>query len=50
MLVFVYYSEFVMATRAYWKGYLKLSLISCPIAVFPPRQNQFEIAFGGLST
>ena len=24
-----------MAPRAYWKGYLKLSLVSCPIALFP---------------
>jgi non-homologous end joining protein Ku len=21
--------------RAYWKGYLKLSLVSCPVALFP---------------
>ena len=31
----VYYLEFVMAPRAHWKGYLKLSLVSCPIALFP---------------
>ena len=24
-----------MAPRAYWKGYLRLSLVSCPIALFP---------------
>lgn len=24
-----------MAPRAYWKGFLKLSLVSCPIAVYP---------------
>ncbi|MEA2965992.1 MAG: end-binding protein Ku [Alphaproteobacteria bacterium] len=24
-----------MAARAYWKGYLKLSLVSCPIQLFP---------------
>jgi len=23
------------ATRAYWKGYLKLSLVTCPIALYP---------------
>ena len=23
-----------MAPRAYWKGYLKLSLVSCPIALY----------------
>src|SRR5215204_4132932 len=25
----------LMAPRAYWKGYLKLSLVSCPIALSP---------------
>jgi hypothetical protein len=24
-----------VAPRAYWKGYLKLSLVSCPVALFP---------------
>ena len=24
-----------MAPRPYWKGYLKLSLVSCPIALTP---------------
>ena len=24
-----------MAPRANWKGYLRLSLVSCPIALFP---------------
>ena len=24
-----------MALRAYWKGYLKLSLVSCPVALYP---------------
>src|ERR1700716_2999421 len=24
-----------MAARAYWKGYLRLSLVSCPIQLFP---------------
>jgi non-homologous end joining protein Ku len=23
------------ARRAYWKGYLKLSLVTCPIALYP---------------
>jgi hypothetical protein len=26
--------EFVMAPRAYWKGYLKLSLVSCPATTY----------------
>ena len=24
-----------MAPRAYWKGSLKLSLVTCPVAVYP---------------
>jgi DNA end-binding protein Ku len=27
--------EYAVAPRAYWKGYLKLSLVSCPVALFP---------------
>src|SRR5918993_463673 len=28
--------EFAMAARrAYWKGYLKLSLVTCPVALYP---------------
>jgi hypothetical protein len=29
-----------MAPRAYWKGYLKLSLVSCPIALFPATSEE----------
>src|ERR1700752_2351930 len=28
--------EIVMAPRAYWKGTLKLSLVTCPVALYPP--------------
>ena len=34
-----------MAPRAYWKGYLKLSLVSCPIAVFPASSEREKISF-----
>jgi len=27
--------EIVMAARAYWKGSLKLSLVSCPVLLYP---------------
>src|SRR5206468_11420581 len=27
--------EIVMAPRAYWKGSLKLSLVSCPVSLYP---------------
>jgi DNA end-binding protein Ku len=32
-----------MAPRAYWKGYLKLSLVSCPIALFPATSEREKI-------
>jgi DNA end-binding protein Ku len=34
-----------MAPRAYWKGYLKLSLVSCPIALFPATSEREKIRF-----
>ncbi len=34
-----------MASRAYWKGYLKLSLVSCPIALFPATSEREKISF-----
>jgi DNA end-binding protein Ku len=27
--------EIAMAPRAYWKGSLKLSLVTCPVALYP---------------
>ena len=27
-----------MTPRAYWKGYLRLSLVTCPIELFPMQQ------------
>ncbi len=34
-----------MAPRAYWKGYLKLSLVSCPIALYPAAASSERISF-----
>jgi DNA end-binding protein Ku len=34
-----------MAARTYWKGYLKLSLVSCPIAVNPATSSSERISF-----
>ena len=34
-----------MAPRAYWKGYLKLSLVSCPVALYPATSDQEKIRF-----
>ena len=39
----------VMAPRAYWKGYLKLSLVSCPISLFPAASDREKINFHQLN-
>jgi DNA end-binding protein Ku len=38
-----------VAPRAYWKGYLKLSLVSCPIALFPATTEREKISFHQLN-
>jgi DNA end-binding protein Ku len=34
-----------MAPRTFWKGYLKLSLVSCPIQLFPATSEREKIKF-----
>jgi non-homologous end joining protein Ku len=41
--------EFVAAPRAYWKGYLKLSLVSCPVALFPASSEREKISFNQIN-
>ena len=38
-----------MAPRAYWKGYLKLSLVSCPIAVYPASSSSERVSFNRIN-
>ena len=38
-----------MAPRAYWKGYLRLSLVSCPIALYPASSLSEKVSFNRLS-
>ena len=38
-----------MAPRAYWKGYLKLSLVSCPISLYPATSEREKISFHQLN-
>jgi DNA end-binding protein Ku len=38
-----------MAPRAYWKGYLKLSLVSCPIALYPATSEREKISFNQIN-
>src|ERR1700686_5502087 len=39
----------VMAPRAYWKGFLKLSLVSCPISLYPATSEREKISFHQLN-
>jgi DNA end-binding protein Ku len=38
-----------MAARAIWKGYLKLSLVSCAVAVYPSTNSSSRIRFNTLN-
>jgi len=38
-----------MAPRAYWKGYLKLSLVACPIALYPASSSSERISFNRIN-
>jgi DNA end-binding protein Ku len=39
----------MMAPRAYWKGYLKLSLVSCPIALYPASSSSERVSFNRIN-
>src|SRR5262252_7048568 len=41
--------EFPMAPRAYWKGYLRLSLVSCPIALYPASSSAERVSFNRIN-
>ncbi len=38
-----------MAPRAFWKGYLKLSLVTCPVAMTPAISQEDKIRFRTLN-
>ena len=38
-----------MAPRAYWKGYLKLSLVSCPIGLYPAASGSERVSFSRIN-
>jgi DNA end-binding protein Ku len=38
-----------MAPRAYWKGYLRLSLVSCPIQLFPATGESEKVSFNQIN-
>src|SRR5262250_987034 len=41
--------EYIVAPRAYWKGYLKLPLVSCPVALFPASSEREKISFNQIN-
>ena len=41
--------ERLMAPRASWKGYLKLSLVSCPIALYPAASSSERVSFNRIN-
>lgn len=34
-----------MAPRANWKGFLRLSLVTCPVALYPATSDSEKISF-----
>jgi len=43
------FQELIVAPRAYWKGYLRLSLVSCPIALFPATSEREKVSFNQIN-
>jgi DNA end-binding protein Ku len=41
--------SFVALERPYWKGYLKLSLVSCPVALYPATSEREKIRFNQIN-
>ena len=39
-----------MAPRPYWKGHLRLSLVSCPIELYPATSEREKISFNQLNS
>ena len=38
-----------MAPRSFWKGYLKLSLVTCPVAMIPAKSDGEKVRFHTLN-
>jgi DNA end-binding protein Ku len=39
----------VMAPRANWKGFLRLSLVTCPVALYPATSESEKVSFNQLN-
>src|SRR6267154_5727466 len=44
-----YWSSTVMAPRANWKGFLRLSLVTCPVALYPATSESEKVSFNQLN-
>jgi DNA end-binding protein Ku len=38
-----------MVPRANWKGFLRLSLVTCPVALFPATSDSEKISFNQIN-
>src|SRR6202045_907067 len=45
----VFWSTAFMAPRANWKGFLRLSLVTCPVALYPATSESEKISFNQLN-
>jgi DNA end-binding protein Ku len=41
--------EYLMAPRANWKGFLRLSLVTCPVALYPATSDSEKISFNQIN-
>src|SRR6201995_4958395 len=41
--------EFAMAPRANWKGFLRLSLVTCPVALYPATSDTEKVSFNQIN-
>lgn len=42
-------ADYYMAPRSFWKGYLKLSLVTCPVAMMPATTDNEKVRFHTLN-
>jgi DNA end-binding protein Ku len=43
------FSEYPMAPRANWKGFLRLSLVTCPVALYPATSDTEKVSFNQIN-
>src|SRR6267154_4855424 len=44
-----YWSSTVMAPRANWKGFLRLSLVTCPVVLYPATSDSEKVSFNQIN-